>query len=86
MTFESAIGPEEWRFAVIVTLYKGKGKGTECKNYRDTSLLSVVGKIYTGILVGRVRRVAGGLTDDEQRGFRAGRGVCRSDLHTKADR
>ena len=28
-----------------------------------------------GILVDRVRRVAGGLTDDEQGGFRAGKGV-----------
>ena len=29
---------------------KGKGEGTECKNYRDISLLSVVGKIYETIL------------------------------------
>ena len=27
-----------------------------------------------------------GLIDDEQGGFRAGGGVCRSDLHTKADK
>ena len=37
--------PEEWRSAVIFPLYKGKGKRTECKNYRDTSLLSMFGKI-----------------------------------------
>ena len=42
---------------MTVTLYKGKGKKTECKNYRGISLLSVVGKIYEGILVDRVRRV-----------------------------
>ena len=46
---------------------------TECKNYRDISL-SVVGKIYSGILVDRFCRVIGGLIDNEQGGFRAGRG------------
>ena len=36
-------------------------------------MLSVVGKIYAGILVDGVRRVTGGLIDDEQGGFRAER-------------
>ena len=48
MAFESV--PEDWRSTVIVLLYKGKGERTECKNYRGISL-SVVGKIYAGILV-----------------------------------
>ena len=64
--------PEDWRSVVIVPLYKGKGERTECKSYRGISLLSVVGKIYEGILVDRVRRMIGGLIDDEQGGFRAG--------------
>ena len=33
----------------------------------------MVGKIYAGVLVDRVRRMTGGLIDDEQGGFRAGR-------------
>ena len=33
----------------------------------------MVGKIYSGILVDRLRRVTGGLIHDEQGGFRAGR-------------
>ena len=37
----------------------------------NISLLSVVGKIYAGILVGRVTE---GLIDDDQGSFRAGRG------------
>ena len=45
---------------MIVPLYKGKGKRTECKNYRGISFLSVVGKIYKGILVDRVHRMIGG--------------------------
>ena len=32
--------PEDWRFAVTVPVYKGKGKRTECKNHKGISLLS----------------------------------------------
>ena len=45
----SDVVPEYWRFAVIVPLCKGTGERTECKNY--ISLISMVGKIYAGILV-----------------------------------
>ena len=41
-------------------------------------MLGVVGKIYEEILVDRVRRVTGGLTDDEQGGFR----VCVDQMFT----
>ena len=34
----------------------------------------MVEKIYAGVLVDRVRRVNGGLIDDEQGGFGSGRG------------
>ena len=81
MTFESGVVAEYWRSAVIVPLYKRKGEKTECKIFRGISLLSVVEKIYAGILVDRVRRVTGGLIDDEQRGFRAGRG-CVDQIFT----
>ena len=50
MAFESGVVSEDWRSAVIVPLYKGKREGSECKNYRGISLLSVVGKIYARIL------------------------------------
>ena len=33
MAFESVVVPEDWRSAVIVPLYKGKGERTECSNY-----------------------------------------------------
>ena len=51
MAFESGVVSEDWRSAVIVPLYKGKGEKNKCKNYRGISLLSMVGKIYAGILV-----------------------------------
>ena len=74
MAFESSVVSKDWRSTVIVPLYKGKGERTECSNYKGISLLSVVGKIYIGILVDRIRKVTEGLIDDEQGGFRAGRG------------
>ena len=67
--------PGDWRSAVVVSPYKGKGDITECENYRGISLLNVVGKIYAGILVNRARRVTEGLTNDEKGGFRSGRDV-----------
>ena len=32
MAFEICVVPENWRSAVIVPLYKGKGERNECKN------------------------------------------------------
>ena len=40
-----------------------------------------MGKIYAGILVDTVRRVTGGMIDDEQGEFRAGRG-CVDQIFT----
>ena len=45
---ESGVVPEDWRSAVIIPLYKGRGERTEYKNSRGISLLSMVGKIYAG--------------------------------------
>ena len=56
MAFESGVVLEDWRSALIVPLYKGKEESAKYKNYRGISLISVVGKIYAGILVDRVRR------------------------------
>ena len=54
MAFESGIVSEEWRSTV-------QGEKTERSNYIGISLLSVVAKIYAGILVDRVHKVTEGL-------------------------
>ena len=72
MAFESGVVPEDWRFAVIVPLFRGKGDTNECRNYRVISLLSIIGRIYVGILMDIVCGVTGGLINDERGGFREG--------------
>ena len=80
MAFESDVVAEDWR-SVIVPLYKGKGEWTQCKNYRCIGLISVVRKIYMGILVDRVHRMTENLFDDDKGGFREGRG-CVDQIFT----
>ena len=46
-------------------------------------MLSVVGKIYVGILLDRVRRVTRGLIGEEQGGFRAEMGCVDQILTLK---
>ena len=58
MAFESGVIPKDWRTAVTVLLYKGKGERNECKNYRGIS---------------KVCRVTESLIDDELEVFRPGR-------------
>jgi hypothetical protein len=47
--------PDDWKMAIICPIYKGKGILGEHGNYRRISLLSVLCKIYSGILAGRWR-------------------------------
>ncbi len=65
--------PEDWRKAIIVPLYKGKGKREDCNNYRGISLLSVPEKIYGRILNERMMKITDKSVGDEQGGFRKGR-------------
>ena len=80
--FESGFVSEDWRSAVIFLMYEGKGiERTECKDYRGIALLSMVKKLYGGILVDRVHRMTGVLVDDNQGAFRVRRG-CLDQIFT----
>ncbi len=50
--------PDDWKKAIIVPLYKGKGRRSECSSYRGISLMSVPGKVYGRILTERLCAVA----------------------------
>jgi hypothetical protein len=66
--------PDEWRSAIVVPLFKGKGDKNECKNYIGINLLSTLGKVYGRVLIERVTEITEVLIRDEQGGFRKGRG------------
>jgi hypothetical protein len=69
--YEQHSCPTEWSKAVIVPIYKKDDK-TVCGNYRPISLLSVPGKIFTGILQKRLKKYMEEVVSEEQAGFRAG--------------
>ncbi len=65
--------PDDWKKAIIVPLYKGKGGRCECSSYRGISLLSVPGKVHGRILTERLMEVKEGIVSEYQGGFRKGR-------------
>ncbi len=67
--------PQDWRDAVLVSIYKGGAK-SECGNFRGISLLSVVGKMFSRVIMNRLTAVlAERILPESQCGFRAGRGT-----------
>ena len=49
--WQSGCAPVEWKRALLVALYKGKGERKLTDNYRGISLLSIPGKVYVLILL-----------------------------------
>jgi hypothetical protein len=72
--------PLEWRSAIIVPLFKGKGDKKEYKNYRGISLLSMPGKEYGRVIIEIVRLITETQIRDEEGGFRKGRGCVNQVL------
>ncbi len=81
LAWEQSKVPEDWKQAIIMVLYKGKGKKEECNNCMSISLLSVPGKIYGRILNERMMKVMDKRVGDEQGGFRKSRG-CVDQIFT----
>jgi len=72
--WEQGMVPKDWQEACIVPLYKGKGNKKECANYRGISLLSIPGKLFGRVIIERVIQQTESQLEDEQGGFRRGRG------------
>ena len=49
--WEEGSVPQDMRDANIITLYKNKGDGSDCNNYREISLLSIVGKTFARVML-----------------------------------
>ena len=72
--WRTGVVPQAWRDAIVIPLFKKKDRRV-CDNYRGISLLSVVGKILTSILLKRLAPLVDGQLLECQCGFRKGRGT-----------
>ena len=66
--------PLDWQIGVVVPLFN-KGDRRVCSNYRGITLLSLPGKVYSGVLERRIRRIVKSRIREVQCGFRPGRGT-----------
>ena len=82
IAWEQSEVPMDWLRGVIVPLHKDGDRKLPA-NYRPITLLSIVGKVYTGVLQHRLMAwsEAHGIIAPEQGGFRPGRG-CPEQLFT----
>ena len=65
--------PSDWRKQLIIPLHK-KGSRTECDNYRGIALLSIPSKVFTRVILNRLKPKAEASLRESQCGFRRGRG------------
>jgi len=56
---------EDWKRAMIVSLYKIKGGKSEYKNHKGTGLLNVVKKVYSKLVITGVRQIIKYLVNNE---------------------
>ncbi|KAK7889103.1 hypothetical protein WMY93_024663 [Mugilogobius chulae] len=66
--------PLDWQTGVVVPLFK-KGDRRVCSNYRGITLLSLLPKVYSRVLERRLRPIVEPRIQEEQCGFRPGRGT-----------
>ncbi|TWW75401.1 hypothetical protein D4764_13G0000630 [Takifugu flavidus] len=64
----------DWQTGVVVPIFKS-GDQRVCSNYRGITLLSLPGKVYARVLEKRIRVIVEPLIEDEECGFRPGRGT-----------
>jgi hypothetical protein len=67
------IVPDDWMKAIVIPLVK-KGDATLCENWRGISLLSVLSKVYTNVILSRLVIATDSKNSEIQAGFRRGRG------------
>ncbi|EYC27241.1 hypothetical protein Y032_0009g600 [Ancylostoma ceylanicum] len=75
LVWQTEVIPATWKRALVVPIHE-KGDSRECKNYRGTSLLSIVGKVFMKIIQTRLQEHREQTSREEQAGFRPGRGCC----------
>ena len=61
--------PVSWRSSRLVVLYK-KGDAKLAKNYRPIAIIPVLSKLFSGVLLARIKPILDALQSVEQTGFR----------------
>ncbi len=74
IAWRSGTVPLGWQIGVVVPLFK-KGDRRVCSNYRGITLLSLPGKVYARVMERRIRPIVEPRIQEEQCGFRPGRGT-----------
>ncbi len=74
VAWDGGVVPADWTKAIIVPVYKGKGRRGDCGSYRGINLLSVPGNLYGKVIRERVQRLTEEKISEEQGGFRKERG------------
>ena len=63
--------PQQWKDAKIISIFKKKGDQAICGNSRGISLLSIVGKVFTKVLLTRLNKyIVDSVCPETQCGFR----------------
>ena len=65
----------QWKHALLVSLFKGKGDKRACDDLRGISLLSIPGKVYAALLLRRLSQHLHSWLHEAQCGFVPGRGL-----------
>jgi len=73
--WNSGLVPSEWRDRIIVSLCKGRGSQSEFGSYRPITLLSVPGKVFSHVLLARLRLLLDRHQRPQQSGFTGGRSM-----------
>jgi hypothetical protein len=71
--------PESWKFAKLSVIFKS-GEADNPKNYRPITIIPVMAKLFSSILYNRIQQQREEILDEEQYGFRRGRG-CSDAVH-----
>uniref|UniRef100_A0A8I6Y6K2 Reverse transcriptase domain-containing protein n=1 Tax=Hordeum vulgare subsp. vulgare TaxID=112509 RepID=A0A8I6Y6K2_HORVV len=76
LIFRSNKMPEEWRWSILVPIFKNKGDVQSCTNYRGIKLMSHTMKLWERVIEHRLRRLTS--VTKNQFGFMPGRSTMEA--------
>ena len=74
--WEAGVVPNDWKEAIVVSIYKNKGTDTDPGSYRPISLLNAIYKVFAAMLQTRLSGQHDSHTRGTRYGFRSGRGTA----------